>query len=116
MSQTPLPGMHVEQDLAGYLERQVPHETDTAANEALAAFYAGTRALAKEHRIPDAVIVVRLNVKNSDGTVVPCMASIHHGSDLEEEGMLAWAFGRAQQRREERINSTVGVRLPRRKK
>ena len=58
--------------------------------------------LRNKHKIADVYVVARLNVTSSDGEG-PITTCMHCGSDLEREGMAAFALGFERSQRADRI-------------
>lgn len=78
--------------------------TQAKAEEACGNFFREFYELRNKHGIPDAYAIVKLWVQaeGSDGEG-EIMTSMHAGSELNREGMVAWALGLEQSQRQQRI-------------
>jgi hypothetical protein len=75
------------------------------AEKACAAFFREFYELRNKYGIADAYVIIKMFVKdNTDGEKEgEIITSMHAGSELNREGMVAWAHGLEQSERQQRI-------------
>ncbi len=86
-----------------YRKISEPFESVDAGNEAIQGFFKELGELRIKYKIPDLYIVLKATALTSDDEEGSFTTSMHYGNTLESEGMLAWALGRVQAERVERI-------------
>jgi hypothetical protein len=89
---------------ATYLDLSKGFASSEEAEAALNAFWDDLYEIRVKHRIPDVHATCRI-VVDGQGDL---MTTMHAGSEMLAEAMTAWAFGRAQGDRQERISSLLG--------
>jgi hypothetical protein len=108
-------------DPVNYHELNKGFPTQEEAQAAINGFWDEFYALRNKYRLADVSVVVRVPIQDQSEGVGDCLLTLHAGSELHEESMLAWAYGQAAQRRQDRLLRLVGhvdsmgVGKPRRK-
>lgn len=74
------------------------------ADDRINAFYQDLAELRVKHKLPDVHVVVRMTVETDSGGEVSAISSGHMGAVQEAEGMCAWAYAMAGERRRNHIN------------
>lgn len=92
-----------------YNELNVPYENRDIANEMLHKFWDEIDELRTKYKVPDVVIVVKASCNCGDehpdiGEFIHVMS---YGNSLNQEPMLAYAFGTAQAERRAMINKIL---------
>ncbi len=109
--QQELPGAEVlredKHDPKRYMKCAQPFSSKEAANAALVAFMDEVEAARERHLIANVAIVVKDSCEYGDD-VGEFMVRGHFGNTLEEESMLAYAYGQASAERQERILAALG--------
>lgn len=95
-----------------YLEMQQPHESMSALDEATKAFFVDVAKARVKHRMTDVHVIMQANVKTESGGIGSATSSIHLGSELNAEGMIAFSLGREQRARQERIADLLSKAMP----
>lgn len=90
-----------------YHKLSEPFPTYEAASEAIDAFWVDLEEIRKKHKIPDIHLVLAWKALGSDGQPGEYTASAHLGNELMAESMAAYAYGKEQADRRERIASVV---------
>lgn len=93
-------------DEARYRKCAEPFATQDEAEAALKAFLDGVEALREECRIASVAVVV----KDSSEDTGTFMIDGFWGNSIEQETILAWAFGKAQAERQQRIMELIGAK------
>lgn len=93
--------------------------TQAEAEKSVNAFFREFYDLRNKHGITEAYVIVKVQVKTEAGEG-EIMSAMHCGDELSRESMTAWAFGREQALRQERIARLLAesqaVRTPRSRK
>lgn len=92
-------------DPANYHTLSQPVSLDEAQTR-LKAFWEALYALRNEHKIPDVLLVARVNVASEDGEG-PVTAIQHCGDEREREGMAAFAFGHERALAQSRLANLI---------
>ena len=90
-----------------YRQLSEPFPTPEAASAAIEAFWEELEEIRKKHKIPDVHMVLAWKSLGSDGQPGEYTASAHLGNELMAEPMAAYAYGKEQADRRERIASVV---------
>lgn len=90
-------------DPENYRAMCVPHESQAAAEAALAAFLTELGELRKKHRIRDLTTVLEVSALSANGREGHYLVSHHHGDILRMVEISARAFARAQKDHEQTI-------------
>lgn len=90
------------QDPETYRKVSAPFPSTDAANAAIDAFYHDVREARAKHGIRDVHLIMGGEML-SDGNSQEFYMSAHIGSTSNAEAMTAWAFGKAQARRQEEV-------------
>lgn len=101
-----------------YREMSKPHASLEEANKEITAFEEAVFELRKKHKIADVYIVISDSMINEEGKEGQFFLTFQMGDALKSEGMLAYALGRAQKERQERIGEILagsGIRHSNRK-
>lgn len=106
-------------DHEAFLERQRPHESVEAINEAMTAFIEGVHELALKHRIAEALVVTRVHWKDRAGEMMTSVLSNTIGLEMSGEELAVWAYGHEsaqRQRRHSKLIDKLVVQAGRKKK
>lgn len=100
-----------------YRQLSAPFDTAEEANTALVAFYADVRAARIKHRMPDALVIVAVNVRYQDDAtqVGRAISHCHNGNQSEAEGLAAYAYGQLAAEHREEINKAIAGKSTTRK-
>lgn len=98
-----------QKDLFTYHKMCEPFASAEEANNAIDGFWDEVYALRVKHKIPDVHVVLYATYLTEDGEVSECAVDFHAGDVTKSEMMLAWAFGRAQADREEKIGKFLAA-------
>ncbi len=98
---------HVEIDPARYRTLSEPFDSKETGQAAILAFFKDLGEIRVKHKIPDLYVVIRASVLTETKEEGIFTTSLHYGSELEAEGMLAWALGRVQCERQDRIAKQI---------
>lgn len=90
-----------------YLKCAQPFPSKDAGNAALTAFMEEVEAAREKHLIANVSIVIKDSCDYGND-VGEFMVRGHFGNSLEEESMLAYAYGQASAGRQERIFKALG--------
>jgi hypothetical protein len=90
-------------DNDNYLRCSTPFETPEEASAALEAFWNEFYELRNKHRVSDVLLTFRIQVRHNENGVHEHMGSLFAGSEMFTEALAAWALGKAQAERQERI-------------
>jgi kynureninase len=93
-------------DPANYRKLSEPFRDADAANKALDGFYSAIDAVRNEFHIPDVVTIIRANVVGDSGEYSAITIS-QLGDEWQHEIMLAYALGKIQTDRQERIGKLL---------
>lgn len=86
-----------------WLEMQKPLDSVDAADKAIEGFWDEVYALRTKYRIAGIYVICKVRMVYETGKPCEAFASMHAGNELEREAMTAWAFGREQSARQERM-------------
>ena len=87
------------QDDKTYYELSKPFEDSGQADNALRSFFDELYELRVKHGLADVSVVVKDAIEGSGSF----MANFHCGSEIEQEAMAAWLFGRVQGDRQDLV-------------
>lgn len=73
------------------------------AEKALNEFFEEFYDLRNKHGIANAYCIAQVNVLTADGSEGEVIASMHAGNELVRESLAAWALGKEQSLRQQRI-------------
>jgi hypothetical protein len=90
------------------------------AEKALNEFFEEFYDLRNKHGIANAYCIVQMNVLADDGSEGEVITSMHAGNELVKESLAAWALGKEQANRQQRIAKLLAdspaVRTPQSRK
>jgi hypothetical protein len=90
-----------------YRELSQPFESAKAADEALNAFFEDVRAAREKHKVPECYIITSATWTDGDKESGGFSAG-GFGKQMEHEAMCAYALGKVQSEREEKIAAILG--------
>lgn len=98
-------------DKTTYRKLMEPFPSPAEADAAVRDFHDELRELREKYGIPDLLTVIRVTVITESGEEGACLLTLFMGAEELAEGMAAHAFGREQQRRQERIAKSLQVAI-----
>ncbi len=96
-------------DPARYREASIPHESEAAANEAIANFDKAVGELRVKYQIKDVLVIYGVAILGDNGGEYAAMGSMALGNQTLWESMAAYAYGREKAAREQRIGKLLGA-------
>lgn len=103
--------MKTEHNIERYAKLVQPISRD-AGNENIGNFIEEVSKLRERYHIPECLLVLKVNIRYSDGQVGEAITSVHFGNQYEAESMAAYALGNARAQITAEVNKLArGERL-----